>query len=540
MTTYFENTPVSVSVNIDYPNKRVYATLLHSNPALTNLELAKFKFSAVNELGVPICPISSFSKVTDYNGAFTALASPKLGLDLAGRGAAENDENRLYCSEILHPFFNNVTQFSVDAIHPKKDNAFRTTDPVIVRDGSCVFYGKITSTTDNTVYISGYTSSTHDPYSEALGTNFKGDLLYITSGPGSGDYLSIIEDGTQGVTEHNYFKVDGDPSSYVNQTMKIMQKTKVASWSGYTDDFNTVASLYVTDTLNHNLGAIEVETVTVVENLAGNNQDSVCKTIYTDINWDSDTNSAISNALGCSVVDCPDTNFNEYNVSPAAGDTLNFRPSNNHLNRVGLATIYRVEKLPSKWRMWVYPQIQPSNLLGYTDALVIPHSRFEVQNYPQFGENCLGIVNKTDGASTDLVKKVAAVHHFTSPTAELDFSANDYESIYGTVAETSHFHVGPIKLSGGKIIDNKDINFQLALYEGDPTKTNPVKVWNGDSTRNPNAAQHYNGDHYRLGVYVGTYEKVFLSAETMYLRATVSYGGAYLSQMFTIPVQPSP
>lgn len=529
MTSFSTDDQVQVSINLDYANSRVEALMVHSNVNLSTSDLAKYKFHVLSAAGYPICNKAGFSKVADFNGTYTAKGTTSFGISAASQGSIVDDTSRLYYAFGPHVFFPlAIDQFSQDLPYPKSNGIIPSNVPIEITDGDSVFYGRVESTTGNRIYFTGYSSSIIDNYAAAYTKDFTDDIFYVWSGNGEGSYHKIISDSTN----TNNFYIDGLASTYSGAYFKILPYRLSTTYSGYSNDTYVVGTIGVDSALNTGLGSYGIETVTLNEHLPATDDYGFIQITYPGLT-----------AGEYSLYGQASSKFNvpkdSWGRTPEVGDIVQYRGASTPSVRDQLGLIYRVEELSaSAWTVFVYPSGTPSNLFGFTDGVLYKHNQYTIKTYPQFGEQHLGIVSNLTGSS-ETSRTARAVHSFQAPTASVEISPNEYTSIYGSISERVFFHVGPIHLSNGQILDNREIQYNLLYWDGDSTKTNQTTTWVGYSTSLPNAAEQYNGNHYRLGTYVASDSQSFNSAETVYLQATIRYGAAVLFKTAVLPVQPN-
>lgn len=134
-----------------------------------------------------------------------------------------------------------------------------------------------------------------------------------------------------------------------------------------------------------------------------------------------------------------------------------------------------------------------------------------------------------------------------TPSASVDITANEYESQFTTVPETTHFHIGPVHLSNGEVLTEVDLsatklpalNIALTVKGGDPTALQSYIDSSMYMTQIASGAPFYNGQYSYNGLSTFTTSQVFNASQTLWCEATASYGAANVKKTIALPVQPS-
>lgn len=125
----------------------------------------------------------------------------------------------------------------------------------------------------------------------------------------------------------------------------------------------------------------------------------------------------------------------------------------------------------------------------------------------------------------------------------IEFTANEQESTYNFITETSHFYVGPITLSNGNIIGcgtgDPSLLVSGKLYQGDPS--NPVISLNTGiyCSQDTDIGDKYKGMYFDNGVATFTTDSSFTTAQTLTFESEVRFGLNKIKTIHTIPVQPA-
>ena len=134
-----------------------------------------------------------------------------------------------------------------------------------------------------------------------------------------------------------------------------------------------------------------------------------------------------------------------------------------------------------------------------------------------------------------------------TPSADIELTANEYESQFATISETTNFHVGPIHLSNGEILKDEGlgttklpaVNLALNVKGGNPKTQSTFVDSNMYMTQTADIMERTNGEYSTAGVGVFTTAQVFNAAQTLICEVTGSYGSAVINKVISLPVQPS-
>jgi len=125
-----------------------------------------------------------------------------------------------------------------------------------------------------------------------------------------------------------------------------------------------------------------------------------------------------------------------------------------------------------------------------------------------------------------------------TPSAELEISAGDYDSAFGTVDSTSHFHIGPVHLSNGEVLTGNNIYISGRLFNNNPTSTVPLTSWERFTSADTNIANIHSGIFSKFGSLIATYNQAFSTPDILTLEAKASLGSAVVKKTTNLPIQP--
>jgi hypothetical protein len=218
-----------------------------------------------------------------------------------------------------------------------------------------------------------------------------------------------------------------------------------------------------------------------------------------------------------------------YERFPARGDVLFFRTT---AGAGASGLIVEAARDGGQWGVKYYPRLQPGGSAP-NDAFTLNRvSTYNVELYPQFDSN----YTVTSYGDTDYPWFGSATTE--APSASIEIAAGDYDSAFGTVADTSHFHIGPVVLSDGVTLTGTNVYITGSLYNNNPTSTTPLVSWFRFTSADPNIAAQYNGLYSKFGSLVTTYSQAFSTPDMLTLIASAKLGSATVSRVINFPVSP--
>ena len=441
-------------------------------------------------------------------------------------------------------------------MHWSKKNDDYLNTPLVVTNGDAVTFGTIatvvndnefTLTIPSTVTNTSYTS---EPIVPAIAE--------IVSGSDAGTVFWVTETGSSRLVARSQL-VD-----YSGQLVKLMPYRTVTGYEGYSiDSFTTYGS-------NAGDGGPEAEF-----RLDSNIPINVGSVTLTDADYDLSTLAAVSGidllsrlttaSITGTVIDFDDMPELSYVKDVTVGSVVVYTEGGGATNT---GVVCNLQAGGARDKYFVFYPPAPS-MDDTQDITIYRPNTFKLLSYPQFGEeHSIEVLPSSSGQYIDgLAPRFTGVYdnndpseQFTStvtaPGATLDFSANDYESQFAQISETSNFHVGPIHLSNGENIMDDSIGTDklpflkssLVVLGGDPTVWGAGSLFPGNAphvdttvyaAQDPQVAHKFAGNYVYRGVSTFTTSTSFISAETLHCEATVSYGSATITKVFALPVQPS-
>lgn len=218
-----------------------------------------------------------------------------------------------------------------------------------------------------------------------------------------------------------------------------------------------------------------------------------------------------------------------YGRSPAVGDMIKYTDS---IGSSLSGLIIDVEINSTNYGIKFYPRNTPGPTNPNNKFTLVRATEYDVELYPQFGENYNLVVSQ---AGTNPFFKSEVFH---APVASMEITAGDYDSAFASVADTSHFHIGPVHLSDGTIIERKELLISGRLYNNNPTSPTVLTSWYRFNSNDSTAAKYYAGTYTRFNQLIGTYSQAFITPDIVTVLATASLGSAKLDRTISMPVQP--
>lgn len=374
----------------------------------------------------------------------------------------------------------------------KIENSYIGT-PVQVTDGSSCLHATVSAISNNRV-----TWNNSFLVGSASSCDFTDALVTSISGSQSGNSYRVLSyDNT-----NKYLWLDKS-GSLTNNIIKVQPRSVV---TGYTCGNNNNSYL---PTFN-----ISPSIVDEIGNRTGS--------IITCDSYDMDIGGGIS--ITCNQFTL--TN-DAYLRDPSIGDIILFT---NSLGNPASGLVLDWSKTTTTTTLTYYPAVtshpsQNSFTLKRT-------TKFNLEYYPKFGETYTTI------ALGDTTYPFYGESTISSPGASIEVTAGDYDSAFGTVTDTSHFHMGPVILSNGVVLTGNNLFISGRLFNNNPTSTTSLKNWSRWTSSDPNIASSYTGIYSKFGSLVGTYSQAFTTPDMLTLEVTASIGDASVKRIINLPVAP--
>lgn len=474
-------------------------------------------------------------------------------------------------------------------------------DTIIIEEGNAVLKGAVATVTDQRT-ITVTTANTRD--SVAYSTqNIAPAILKVTAGPNQGDVFYCSSQNGDELT------IDGDVDYLSGERVALMPVRTVAGYTGYSfnssvysgNGFNgPTAEFRLNDYIPTDIGsftftgnggwadegtvssgAIDWLSVSTTANI-GNSNFSATASLFQDYAGISGNTFLIENPsrAGATV---------DY---PLVGSVCKYRGADGSFN-TGIVTFADLQSsdVDRPVRIGIYPPVPSATTADTTlDLDIYQPNTFTVLTYPEFdseytveitqglsrsggvyvvGDPALvavlapaiqptvqntqstNVLSYAYFATGDIYNNTEVSTSYATtvrtPSADIELTANEYESQFTTISETTNFHVGPIHLSNGEILKDEGlgttklpaVNLALNVKGGNPKTQSTFVDSNMYMTQTADIMERTNGEYSTAGVGVFTTAQVFNAAQTLICEVTGSYGSAVINKVISLPVQPS-
>jgi hypothetical protein len=568
-------TEFNLSANLDYTNRKINASLFAAGTGHTDFSSSAV-LTVTDGKGTVIACDPTMLAATNANPSVTMYRSSldfglkpvSLGYlggydtsivrtDLSGLYVTEaysnwefsrdtSNASLLFIQELMRNVETRIS--SIQSLVIAKGTDSYIGSPVLVTDGDAVLHGLVsTVTSKNQVVLStGQNAATN------YGTyNYSNCIGQVVSGANSGLTFSVRSNSS------TTLYTDRDCTALSGQAIKIMPYRIVNTYSGWSyapGAYPTVGTnragggiicrLGVTETIPAKVGSLVYSTgyysgVVSVSHpltvLAGS-------TIYDTPGLYSGSVIAIQRDL--------------YGRSPRVGDVVYYNPSSSlSVTHTGLILDVRNHAVPAQGSTAITVYTPDSAPHGSSSYTIYRRNDLHIQSFPEFNStytitaseikapfdpSSFAVVNMT-GIDTESIL-------INTPYATVDFAANEYESSFENVTATSNFHIGPVHLSNGQILDDAltmtggvppYLYFSGSVLNGDPVSMTTIISQQGFSTQNPSVAHLYTGLYYSNGIMTIAANTNFNASETIQCKTKIRYGSIVLDRVFTVPVQPA-
>lgn len=404
-----------------------------------------------------------------------------------------------------------------------RTNGHYTDTPLIFTRGDSVLNGSI-----YTVSGGNYMTITNNrSLVSYTGYNFSSCVGKVISGSHSGDVFAINSYtlGSSG------FYVDRDMTAYSGELVSIAPYRIVQTYSGWSsaytgtaeDNFGyggILARFGLNDTIPSKVGCVYYTSGTY---------SGVDSTLYHP--YDDQYTLQFSTSV---VALKNDTYLRDI----AAGDILYYSPASNPLV-TNSGVIIEVTQHGTAGEGDVALKYWPTGA-AYTGSTytVYRANNFHLQSYPDFGQNYMTLAHRSGQVYADAIVE--------TPEVSIDFAANEFESTYASVSETSHFHFGPVNINNGVMLDEDpdgkgypSLRYVVKATHGDVTSPSLIFLATGFSSQNVDAGRNFHGKYYSNGIFTVASSTAFNSSETIVATVEARYGSAKITRVISLPVQPA-
>lgn len=446
-------------------------------------------------------------------------------------------------------------------------------DKLLITRGDAVLHATIATVTNKNALT--LTTSNLPPGISYSSYNLNSSIVEVLSGAASGTTFAVTNHAPGSSTIY----VDRDCFSMSGQLVKIMPYREVTSYSGW--NYNTglpvnkgsggiMGRFGLNQTIPNKIGSLYYTTGTFIQNYYSGEHLLFVPNIT--LPWGilnaipddplfpihilpSNPFFASNTGYYVSQVQLLNHSIDPYKRDIGRGDLVIFNPASSP-GSTATGVICRADPFGVNTLIEYWPAVTPSAGSSYT---IFRNNSVYLQCFPEFDKTYNVAAFPVSGVSNSFITETlpyskiygegAVYSSISTPSAELDFNANEYEGAFGNTAYTSHFHIGPVRLSNGQVLDDSKtlptkgtppfLFFSGLVYNGNPNSPVTVLSRSGFSTQNTNVAGNFDGAYYKDGVMTFTANTVFNASETMVCKAVVSYGSAKIERVFTIPVQPA-
>lgn len=425
---------------------------------------------------------------------------------------------------------NSITD-SVNLILDSRDNTYLNT-PLLIERGDAVVQGAVSVVTGDS-----YMSLTYDKsVISYTGFNINKSICQVISGANSGQTFAV----TSHVAGQPTFLVDRDVNHLSGQIVKVMPYREVTSYEGWTYT-GTTSSKLGAGGLNSRFGLdSNIPAGPGSIDYSSGTYSGAASIPYSEEWQEGDID--ITDAFTVSIVALKNDTYKR-DISP--GDVIYFTPSSApsaEATGVVLSVAPHAVSAEGDFAISYWPARQPTSTSNYK---VYRKNDISLYSYPKLDKEYLCIARESSIYATTGEKYVTKVQ---TPSVVVDIAANEFESLFASIPESSHFHIGPVYLSNGQTLLEEGVGsnnilphlyFSGTVYNGSPE--NPISVISrqGFSTQNPDAAHKHNGTYFSNGVMTLSANTTFNSSETVICKSSINYGSIKIDKVFTIPVQPS-
>jgi hypothetical protein len=543
---------LNLSVHLDYKTRQTTATLV--NPYLTGsiTDTDGYLFRMYDEKGCIIQSIPMAPEPSSYHSQ-TLTNTKSFGLQIGGIGNGnpvggyDSSINRSVVDGVSigywptewelsnevagNPFFLLATQLLENAFRDaitmdidRRDGCYIGT-PLLITDGDAVTHGIVSNVTGDT-----YMELTYDKSILSYAASNVGDALCeVISGANSGQTFSVRSQTSLSLS------VDLDVNHLSGQLIKVMPYRTVDSYSGWVYTGSTASAM--------GDGGIRAKFGLDADIPAGPGSLHYLSGTYSGLAnvahpFDISA-SAIFTASVVSLVDDP------YLRQVSAGDVVYFTPASApSAESTGVILSVAEHGVPAEgdYAITYWPEEAPTSS---SEFKIFRTNNIDLQSYPELDRDYLCVARSSLSVVNTGEQAVTIVR---TPSVEVDFAANEFESVFPVIPESSHFHIGPVYLSNGQTLLDDGVgsngvlpilHFSGLVTNGDPEAPATILNSKAFSTQRADAAHKFAGMYYKDGVMTMAATTTFNASETIICKAVINYGSIQIDKIFTIPVQPS-
>lgn len=364
----------------------------------------------------------------------------------------------------------------------------------LVRGEGCL-YGTVSAQLNNRV-----TWSNSTPIASHTDVDFTDALVSSLSGSSQGQTFRVLDYDNS----NNYLYLDKSGSLESN-IIRVAPRTMITGYRAWRDNTTDAASAFYTEDLI--TPGIGNSSGTLV-----NNGDQNFELGFGSTN------------IFCTSITIPK---DPHMRDPEFGDLVEYTDNGSNANT---GMVVSVTEVGGQYTLFYFPRQDAHPTL--TEYTLVRTSRYNVELYPNFGEQYTVV---SHGSTT---YPWYGETRATVPSAELDIVGGDYDSVFGTSDDHSHFHIGPVHLGDGTKLTDSNILLSGELYNNNPTTSTPLTTWRRWTSADSNIASIHTGIYSKFGALVGTYSQAFTTPDMLTLEAEARIGSAVVKKTINFPVQP--
>lgn len=365
--------------------------------------------------------------------------------------------------------------------------------PIQVTDGGGCLHASVSAISNNRI-----TWQNNSLVGNVSSCNFNDAVVTSISGSLSGNSYRVLSyDNT-----NKYLWLDKS-GSLTNNIIKVQPRTVVTGYSCPENNYSYIPTFNISPSIVEEIGY-------------------KTGSIITCDDYDLDIGGGV--VVTCSQITASN---DQYLRDPSIGDILFFT---NSLGNPASGLVIDWSKDTTSTTMTYYPA--STSHPSQTFYTLKRSTRFNLEYYPKFGDSYT-TVSVGDSTYPFFGESIS-----TAPGATIEVTAGDYDSAFGTVTDTSHFHMGPVTLTNGVVLTGNNVFISGRLFNNNPTSTTSLKNWSRWTSSDANIASTHTGIYSKFGALVGTYSQAFTTPDMLTLEVTASIGDASVKRIVNLPVAP--
>jgi len=547
-------TDYTLNVNLDYVNRTAKSYLVGATSLTSGL--ADYPnglfYKMLNEQGATIA--TSYMTFSYLPGLNTFQGQANFGLtytEYAGgfdSSIVRTDLSGVYISDATSMWefsqgigaIPEVSLFGIDTVYIRPTELYITGNPygyldtrsgqyigtpLLITRGDAVYQGSISTVLNKNLI----TLTNNRAVASYTGYNMSDCIVQVISGAASGQTFAV----TSHTIGSSTLTVDTDCSALSGQVVKVMPYRLVDGYSGAT--YRSLAGT--------NLGANGYQARFALDDTIPAKVGSIAYTsgYYSGVAVNITHPGYILAPTYTGAVVC--LKQDAYGRTLSYGDVIYYNPASSPASTyTGMIVSVANHSVQAQGEVAVtywppYP--------AYTGSVYTIHrsNKVHLQSFPALNGQVTSIVIPTaGGVSSQFITST------NTPSAVLDVTANEYESTYNNITETSHFHIGPVHLSNGQVLNDELTmtgnvppysRFHVKVTNGDPASPTTVVEKTAFSTQDPNVGERFNGMYHSNGTLTVAADTSFNASQTITCQSDVRYGSIVVNKTVLIPVQPA-